>query len=112
MLEHTMMGSVLVCRLSGRLDANAADPLTEALLPLLNEPGRQVLLNLESLDYISSIGLRVLVKAAKSVKGSGGALKLCSASPAVRKVLEISGMDQLLDLRETEPAALAAFGAR
>jgi hypothetical protein len=30
----------------------------------------------------------------------------------VRKVLEISGMDQLLDLRESESAALAAFGAR
>jgi anti-anti-sigma factor len=112
MLEHNMMGTVLVCRLSGRLDGNAADPLANDLLPLLTDPGRQVLLNLETLDYISSIGLRVLVKAAKAVKGSGGALKLCSASPTVRKVLEISGMDQLLDLRESESAALAAFGAR
>ncbi|MGA0840295.1 MAG: STAS domain-containing protein [Pseudomonadales bacterium] len=112
MLEHREIGSILVCRLSGRLDGNTADPVAAALQPLLDGAGRQVLLNLETLDYISSIGLRVLVKAAKAVKSGGGVLKLCSASPTVRKVLEISGMDQLLDLRDSEATALAAFSGR
>ncbi|MFM8354992.1 MAG: STAS domain-containing protein, partial [Gammaproteobacteria bacterium] len=104
------VGDILVCRLSGRLDAPGADALSAHLLPLLEGDPRRVLLNLEDLGYISTFGLRVLVKAAKTVKAGGGLLKLCSAPPTVRKVLEISGMDQLLDLRDNESAGLGAFG--
>lgn len=110
MITSQDVGDILVCRLSGRLDALGADALAAELMPLLEGPKRRVLLNLEELGYISSIGLRVLVRAAKTVKAGGGMLKLCSAPATVRKVLEISGMDQLLDLRDSESAAIAAFG--
>jgi anti-sigma B factor antagonist len=69
----------------------------------------KMLLNLENLEFLSSAGLRVFLRTAKQQKGSGGAIKVCSATGVVKEVMEISGFGSLLDLHESESDALAAF---
>lgn len=113
-MSHTLTpritDGILVCTITGRLDAVSADAAATELLALLEtENNTKVLLNLEQLDYVSSLGLRVFVRAAKVVNGNGGTLKLCSATPPVKKVLEISALDSLLDLRDDEDEALSSF---
>jgi anti-anti-sigma factor len=70
-------------------------------------------------EYISSVGLRVLMLASKQVKAQGGSLAVCGLGPVVREIFEISRFTLVLDvfsaLREalarlSEPA-LAAFDA-
>ena len=100
---------ILVCELKGRLDAITADAAGEEIIALLAAGNRRVLLNLSALDYVSSMGLRVFSRASRAAHAAGGSLKLCSPTAPVAKVLEISGMDNLLDLYATESAALAAF---
>ncbi len=100
---------ILVCELGGRLDATSSEAAATELLALVAAGNGKLLLNLQTLDYVSSIGLRVFVRVAKATHAAGGALKLCAPTSSVAKVLEISGMDNLLDLHTEESAALAAF---
>ncbi len=109
MISTRRESGVLVCELGGRLDATTAEAAGEELLSLVAAGSSRLLLNLSSLDYVSSMGLRVFVRAAKAAHAAGGALKLCSPTAPVAKVLEISGMDNLLDMHADESAALAAF---
>lgn len=109
MISTRQEAGVIVCSLRGRLDALTAEPVSEQLLSMIAAGNTRLLLELSALDYISSIGLRVFVRTAKAAHAAGGALKLCRPTAPVSKVLEISGMDNLLDLHTLESAALAAF---
>ncbi|MEY3018390.1 MAG: hypothetical protein RL336_1525, partial [Pseudomonadota bacterium] len=93
MIKSREEAGVFVCSIEGRLDAVAADLVAAELLALVDGSGRKVLLNLSGLDYVSSLGLRVFVRVAKTVKAADGVLKLCCARPPVQKVLEISALD-------------------
>jgi anti-sigma B factor antagonist len=108
-IQSRQQDGILVCSLSGRLDAVSANGTSSELLELIGGNVVKVLLNLEKLEYVSSLGLRVFVQAAKQLGGKGGTLKLCSATAPVRKVLEISALDTLLDLRDNEADALQSF---
>lgn len=109
MIKHRIEGEVLVCEIEGRLDATQSQAIQDELLALIAAHPRKVLLHLGQVSYLSSMGIRVLVRAAKQVRAADGALKLCHVGATVRKVLDIAGMDGILDIRESEPAALAAF---
>jgi anti-anti-sigma factor len=54
---------------------------------------KRVLLNLEKLEYVSSAGLRVILRGAKLLRVNRGELKICNASGLVRNVLETSGFN-------------------
>ncbi len=109
MISTRHEAGIIVCELKGRLDTVTSEATWDEIMALVAAGNSRLLLNLAALDYISSIGLRVFVRAAKATHAAGGALKLCSPTASVAKVLEISGMDNLLDLHTAESAALAAF---
>ena len=109
-IESRLEGDIMVCAIIGRLDAVSAESTSSDLLSLIAScDSGKVLLDLAKLEYVSSLGLRVFVQAAKQLNGSGGTLKLCSATPPIQKVLEISALDSLLDLRDDVADALSAF---
>ena len=69
-LSHSQEGSVSVVALRGRFDQASADSVHQALLPYINEcrsDGKPLLLDFSDVAYISSVGLRVLIMAAKQV---------------------------------------------
>ena len=86
-----------------------SDGIAESLLDLLKDAGPNVLLNVAQLEYVSSMGLRVFVRAAKAVKASGGKLKMCCPTPTVMKVLEISALEHVLDVVDDEALAVTRF---
>lgn len=58
--------------------------------------------------FISSAGLRVLLMAAKQLKGSGE-LRICSLNEVVQDVFDVSGFNMILTVRETEREALESL---
>lgn len=94
----------------GRVDTNSARAVEEALLPLF-DAGAPVLVDLESMSYISSAGLRVLLLAARRSKASGLPLALCNMSKPVEEVFAISGFAKLFRIHATRAEALAALKA-
>ena len=107
---------------AGRIDHATADAFRAALAPHLAtvSTGRdRAVIDLAGVEYISSVGLRVLMLASKQVKAQGGALAVTGLRPVVREIFEISRFNLVLEvfptLREAlaklSPAALAAFEA-
>ncbi len=74
-----------------------------------NQGATKLVVNFEKLDYISSAGLRILLAAAKQLKGNSGELRICSLNETVKEVFDISGFTTILTVTKTEPEALEGF---
>ena len=105
--ESTAEG-VKVAALKGRLDTATAPAAEGKLLGML-EGGAKVVADLAEVHYVSSAGLRVLLKAAKQAKATGGSFAVASPQAPVREVLEISGFDKILGVHASAAAAAAAL---
>ena len=108
-IEADNRQSVSVVKVKGRVDSETAPELDDALIKLLQADRNQIVLNLEGVDYISSAGLRAVVKAYQAAKKSGGDVRLASVSTPVEVILRTVGMMQMLQMYPTEQEAIAAF---
>ncbi len=102
-------GQVVVLYVSERLDTITAPELDKKLMELIEAGEQNLLLNFESLSYISSSGLRVLLGAAKKIKAKKGKFLLCSLGDMIRRVIEMAGFDKILSLHGSEDEALKQF---
>lgn len=101
-------GEVLVLALAGRLDARWSDHVGESLETALREGRHHLRLDLARVDYISSAGIRVLIRYAQQLRQIGGSFGLLQPAPPVVEVLEMSGVLALLEVTapvQREPAA-------
>jgi anti-anti-sigma factor len=103
------IGEIITFDIEGKLDTQSSTSALEELLEHLSSKPMKVLISLETLEFISSSGLRILLRVAKEVKSYSGIMKVCGAQNVVKEVLEISGFDSLLDLIEDEEKAVASF---
>ena len=85
----------------GRLDTVTAPEAEKAIAAVLNENDK-IALDMTAMDYISSAGLRVLLRNAKQAKRSKKIFVLFGASGMIKEVLEASGMDMLVKIYETQ----------
>ena len=84
--------------LEGRIDSNnAAQVEREALAAVAEAPGAELALDAEGLEYISSAGLRVLMKLRKQAKK---ALPVLNVSPEVYEIFDVTGFTDLLDVQK------------
>ena len=108
-ITESTSGAVKIAALRGRLDTATASDVEARLLSLLQGGGKLVA-DMTEVHYVSSAGLRVLLKAAKNAKAAGGAFALAAPQAPVREVLEISGFDKILTIHPTPDAAVSGLG--
>jgi anti-anti-sigma factor len=106
-------GSAIVAP-SGRIDHASADAFAAALQPHVErckagEP--PLVIDMSGVDYISSVGLRVLMVAAKQAEAQAGRIAIAGLTPMVREVFEISRFDMVFRIFDNVEQALAAGGA-
>ncbi len=80
----------------GDLDAATADTLDAAFDDVVGGGARRVVVDLAAVTFLDSTGLRSLVRAATELEGAGGSLRCAPLSRQVRRVLEVSGLDERL----------------
>ncbi|HET9337363.1 MAG TPA: STAS domain-containing protein [Casimicrobiaceae bacterium] len=105
---------VVVATAAGRIDFAGAQALEEALAPAL-EPGsgvRGVVIDLGRVDYISSVGLRVLMVAAKALRARKSAIAVASLQPVVAEIFEISRFHHVVDVRGSVRDAIGAISSQ
>ncbi len=83
--------------ISGEMDMSNAGILTDFLNAEIESTGGDLYLNLAGLDFIDSSGLAALLGARRQLEVGGRSLILSSPSPAVARVLEVTGLDALFD---------------
>ncbi len=96
----------VVLRLDGRLDAATSSTLEKKLDSLVGEHHLAILLDFCRVDYLSSAGMRLLLSAAKKIKGKKGVFILFSLNEEVMKMIQLAGFDRILSIFETEQEAL------
>ena len=101
-IVQTELDGAQVLTLTGRLDAEAAPELEQRCRVLIESETRTWIINPGTLDYLSSAGLEVLLKARH------GRMILCGPIPAVQQVLKLSGFDKLFPIVSELSEALVA----
>ena len=101
--------SISIMKVKGRVDSETAPELDTALTKLLNENRNRIVLNLQSVEFLSSAGLRALVKALKESQKSGGDVRLVSVSEPIEVILRTVGMMQMFKMYSTSEEAAAGF---
>src|SRR5262245_11045949 len=91
-LSSARHGDVVVLSPRGRIDHASAEAFKTALGPYLVQagPGRPVVLDLAGVEYIASVGLRVLMLASRQARAQGGTMVVAALQPLVREIFEIS----------------------
>jgi stage II sporulation protein AA (anti-sigma F factor antagonist) len=96
---------VLTLTLRGRLDADGTDKLAGLLAGYIDRGERRLVLDLAQVDYISSVGLRALMLAAKRLAPLGGRIALCAAQAQVRQLLDIAGFTSMFSIAASRDEA-------
>jgi anti-anti-sigma factor len=91
-------------RVDGRLDAHWADHLTRTIEDILHGGAHHLRLDMSAVSYISSAGVRVLLRFRKQAQQLSGSFVVVQPSVAVRSVLEMAGLVVLFG-EEAPPAA-------
>ena len=111
-ITTTPYADTLVATPLGRVDHRSAAELEAALAPWL-EAGRvqSLVLDFSGIDYISSVGLRVLMIAAKKMREQKGRLAVAGLQSVVAEIFAISRFDRILEVNATLDDALAKSSA-
>lgn len=104
------MGGATVVRLSGEVDIQTAAAFEEQFLPVIEQSANgNVILDLTGTGYMSSVGLRVIMKAAQAGKPLGVTLILAGANKDLSEIIHISRFDKIFPVHETLEAALESL---
>lgn len=105
-------GDVIVVEPEGRIDYAAGAEFERAVVLLVDPSAGSrtgLVFDLQRVEYISSVGLRVLLVAAKALRARGARIAVANMQPVVEEIIAISRFDKVVETFPTVTDALAAF---
>ena len=87
---------VLIAQFSGSLDTITSPEAERQLMIKIEEGEKYIIIDFDITEYVSSSGLRVLLKVSKMMKQRQGSFSLCCGNEQILEVLEISGFLQIM----------------
>jgi anti-sigma B factor antagonist len=94
-----------IVAVAGEIDISTVIPLRERLLEVATS-GAPLVVDLEQVSFIDSVGLAMLVGAAKRADAHGGSLQVVCALPKVRQLVRLTGLDRRIPQFRTLDEAL------
>lgn len=112
--SHTTKDGTTVAILDpiGRLDITSAWTFRLKLQECISKKSPHVIVNLSSVNFIDSSGLTALVAGMRDADKEGGSFRLCKIHPEAKLVFEVTMMDSVFDIYDTEEDALADYGSQ
>lgn len=106
--------AIRLIAVSGRIDQSTASTFESALKPYLDacrtgEP--PLVVDFSGVDYISSVGLRVLMLASRQVKAQSGRIGIAALTPVVAEVFQISRFNLVFQVFASKEAAADSLAA-
>ena len=97
MIRYHAEDGVLTLNLEGRIDSNSAPQIEENIRAIRAEhPEKSVVIDCEDLEYISSAGLRVILRIRKAVPDT----KVVNVSPEVYEIFDMTGFTEMMEIRK------------
>ena len=95
LINKTGAGNELTIAIEGRLDTTTAPQLEKELEGLSSV--KELVIDMAKLVYVSSAGLRVLLKAQK-IMNKQGKMTVKNVSNEIKEIFEVTGFDELLNI--------------
>jgi anti-sigma B factor antagonist len=100
------IGQVAVVTLPTEIDVTNADMVREELLSVLNQGAVLLVADLSKTSFCDSAGVGALVRTFRRAATSASVMRLVVSTPAVQRVLSITGIDRLVDTFPSVAASL------
>jgi anti-sigma B factor antagonist len=104
--EISEENGIIIVTLPRRFDFDSAPIIDKELKPVLGQHPEQVLFDFSKTEYISSVGVRVLLGSSRTIKEGGGTIALSSLCHQVMYILEIAGFTKIFTIYETRDKAV------
>ena len=95
--------------LSGRLDIQGTGEIENSFTAHAASEKALVLVDMSKVEFMASIGIRILLSNARSLEGRGGKMVLYKPTPMVRSVFKTTGIDEIVPIYDDFDAACAAL---
>ena len=105
-IDVSRVEGVTIVDLTGELDAYTSLELRETVIRLIEEGSLNIIVNLEKVDFIDSVGLGTLVGCLKRSAEHGGSITLVCSNPQIQKVFDITGLSKIFAIYKTREEAL------
>jgi anti-sigma B factor antagonist len=105
----TWSGRTAVVAVPAELDLTIADGLRDALLGALNADALGLVVDLTATTFCDSAGITAITRAARRGAATDAAIRLAATTQPVLRVLELVGIDRLIDIYPDVEAALASL---
>ena len=100
---------VIILDISGDIDLANSPAMRKTLLGEIKEKhSSKIFLNLKNVRYIDSSGIASLVEGLKASRDNGARMILYALSPSVREVMELSRLQKIFEIYDSEEQALAS----
>jgi anti-sigma B factor antagonist len=101
------IGQVAVVTLPEEIDVTNAGTVQDELLAALNQRAVLLIADMSRTNFCDSSGVSAVVRVFRQATSSGSGLRLVASTPAVQRVLSITGVDRLVDVFPSIAASLA-----
>lgn len=110
MLKKKKSGNIIIVYPEGRLDVTRSTELEEEITKLIDDEGvRNIIMNLENVEYMSSSGFRACIAILRKLKSLNGNFKISNVRPAVKRIFDVIELTSLFDIYDTEEEAIKSI---
>jgi anti-sigma B factor antagonist len=104
------IGQVAVVTLPVEIDVTNADAVRDNLMSVMDQGAAMLVADLSKTNFCDSAGVSALVRTFRRASTGTSAMRLVVSTPAVQRVLSITGVDRLVDIYPSVAASLAGPG--
>lgn len=101
-------GGIIIVKLPERLDALTSEDIRKEL-ESISKPGVKMIIDMEQTQFVSSMGMRILMLVSKYLEQEGGTAVLSRIKSHIREIMEVTGYWDVLNTVEDMDAALDYF---
>jgi anti-sigma B factor antagonist len=101
-------GDRTVVQVTGEVDVYTAPKLREQLVSLVDAGRYDIVVDMDSVEFLDSTGLGVLVGGLKRVRTHDGSLRLVCSQERILKIFRITGLTKVFPIHDSVTDALAA----
>ncbi|RUO97405.1 STAS domain-containing protein [Hyphomicrobium sp.] len=107
--QVVLPGGIIKLKVTGPLDIAGAGEI-DAPFNAISSKNDRIIVDFKDVTFLASIGIRLLVKAARNIAKRNGRLIVFSPTDDARKVLRSTGIDSIVPVVADEAAAISACG--
>ena len=109
-LDVTESDGWAVVAVTGELELATAPRLRQQVVSIIGGGRSHLIIDLSGVDFVDSVGLGVVVGALKRARTHGGDLLVVGVAERIRKLFEITRLDEIIDLYPSVTEAVAEAG--